>query len=246
MWRKRVSTSYFLRNFWMKNEKNFSLITPPPKSFEELGNSLNKIEGKSLSELAKIANLPLPISPLHGKGFTGELMERMLGASASNLPIPDFPELGLELKTLPVSNELEPLESTFLCHAPLSNVRNLTFENSALYSKIKRVLFIVINAQRDQDFSQRKVLGYFYFSPNEEQLNQLKSDFNELYELVKTGNVEKINARMGHIIQMRPKGANGKALTECIGPDGNMIKTRPRGFYMRRSFTKMILKAQKS
>ena len=35
---------------------------------------------------------------------------------------------------------------------------------------------------------------------------------------------------------------DGKALTDCIGPDGEIIKTRPRGFYMRRAYTAQLVK----
>lgn len=212
-----------------------------PETFEELISNLDLIIGKSIAMLAETANVPLPISPTHGKGFTGELLELILGATAQNQPIPDFPKLGLELKTIPVDRNLEPLESTFLCHAPLTNIRNLTFENSALYSKVMRVLFILITAEKQMDYTQRKIEGYFFFTPDQEQLQQLRRDFNELYEFVKTGNISQLSARYGQIIQLRPKAANGQALTDCIGPEGQIIKTRPRGFYMRREFTKKII-----
>lgn len=212
-----------------------------PQSFETIIERLNLIVGKSITELAKSVNVDVPISPLHGKGFVGELLEILLGATAKNQSIPDFPKLGLELKSIPVDSEFKVLESTFLCHAPLSDIRNLTFENSSVYAKIKRVLFVIVNGQRDLGFEHRRVLGYFFYSPGKEELDTLKQDFNELYEMVKTGLVEEINARLGHIIQMRPKGANGKALTECTGPDGKIIKTRPRGFYIRRKHTQKLV-----
>lgn len=213
----------------------------PPKTFEELIEKLNFIVGKSLTELAEFAKLPVPIDPLHGKGFTGELIEKCLGASAANQSIPDFPELGVELKSIPVDDNLNPLESTFLCYAPLTGIRHYQFESSPLYSKIARVLFVLVRASRELDFNERIVVGYFFYSPSREELATVREDFNELYELVKTGNVERINARIGQIIQMRPKGANGKVLTECIGKNGEIIKTRPRGFYMRRAFTQKLI-----
>ena len=224
------------------NTKNQKPIVKSPDTFEELISNLNNLVGHNLVDLAKIADVPVPISPTHGKGFTGELLELLLGATAQNLPIPDFPKLGLELKTLPVDKNLVPLESTFLSHAPLTNIRGLTFEKSPLYSKIIRVLFVVVIAQRDMDYQDRTVAGYFFYTPSKEDLEQIKRDYDELYELVKTGQVETINARIGHIIQMRPKGADGKALTDCIGPDGEIIKTRPRGFYMRRAYTAQLVK----
>ncbi|MGR5543468.1 DNA mismatch repair endonuclease MutH, partial [Vibrio campbellii] len=42
-------------------------------------------------------------------------------------------------------------------------------------------------------------------------------------------------------LQLRPKAANGKALTEAYGSSGKIIKTRPRGFYLRTQFTASIL-----
>lgn len=222
-----------------ENKKNTKIT--PPQNFDELIANLNFIVGKSLTELAEFAKISVPIDTLHGKGFTGELIEKCLGASAANQSIPDFPELGLELKSIPVDDNLCPLESTFLCYAPLTGIRHYSFESSPLYSKITRVLFVLIRASRELDFSQRVVLGYFFYTPSEDELNTVRNDFNELYELVKTGNVEKINARIGQIIQMRPKGASGKVLTECIGPNGEIIRTRPRGFYMRRAFTQKLI-----
>ncbi len=213
----------------------------PPQNFDELVGRLNFICGKNLTQLASFAKIPMPIDTLHGKGFTGELIEKCLGANAANQSIPDFPELGVELKTIPVDDELSPLESTFLCYAPLLDIRHFTFETSPLYSKITRVLFVLVRASRELDFDERVVLGYFFYSPDEKELGCIRNDFNELYELIKTGNVDKINARIGQVIQMRPKGANGKALTECIGHNGEIIKTRPRGFYMRRAFTKKLI-----
>ncbi len=221
--------------------KNATKAISEPSTFEELTENLKRIVGHSIAELAKDMNLPLPISPLHGKGFTGELIEKCLGASAQNLPIPDFPKLGVELKTIPVDDELKPLESMFLCYAPISDIRHLSFENSSLYTKIKRMLFVLVSASRDKDYVDRYVVGYFFYAPTPEEIEIIRNDFNEIYELIKTGNIDKVNARLGSIIQMRPKAANGRALTECVGPTGEIIKTRPRGFYMRRSFSERLI-----
>ena len=110
----------------MEKENRKNTVTTPPQNFDELIANLNFIVGKSLTELAEYARVPVPIDTLHGKGFTGELIEKCLGASAENQSIPDFPELGLELKSIPVDDNLCPLESTFLCYAPLTGIRHYT------------------------------------------------------------------------------------------------------------------------
>ena len=221
--------------------KKSSALVSPPKNFEELISYLDAICGKNLFELSQRVGLSLPASTRQGKGFAGELIELCTGASAGNASIPDFPNLWLELKTIPVDEKLIPLESTFISYAPLTNIRCLSFEKSSLYSKISRVLFVIVLAPRNLKIAERKILGYFFWQPSEEELKNIKDDFNELMEMVKTGNIERVTAKIGTVIQMRPKCANGKQTTDCIGPDGIFIKTRPRGFYMRRCFTQKLL-----
>src|SRR5699024_8533596 len=79
------------------------------------------------------------------------------------------------------------------------------------------------------------------WQPNAEEERQLRQDWEELMDLIVLGQVEKITARYGEVLQLRPKAANGKALTEAIGEQGERIYTRPRGFYLRKSFTAAIL-----
>ncbi|PTI95482.1 DNA mismatch repair protein MutH, partial [Staphylococcus succinus] len=42
-------------------------------------------------------------------------------------------------------------------------------------------------------------------------------------------------------LQIRPKAANAKALTEAIGAWGERILTLPRGFYLKKNFTSALL-----
>ncbi|CDK67090.1 DNA mismatch repair endonuclease MutH [Klebsiella pneumoniae IS10] len=43
------------------------------------------------------------------------------------------------------------------------------------------------------------------------------------------------------MLQLRPKAANSKALTEAIGARGETILTLPRGFYLKKNFTAALL-----
>jgi len=72
----------------------------------------------------------------------------------------------------------------------------------------------------------------------------LKKDFEDVLYQVSMGRIEQIDARLGDILQVRPKAANSKALTDAIGPEGTTIKTLPRGFYLRPQFTKQCLLSQ--
>jgi DNA mismatch repair endonuclease MutH len=72
--------------------------------------------------------------------------------------------------------------------------------------------------------------------PDEEEERQLRMDWEELMDLIVLGEVERITARHGEVLQLRPKAANSKALTEAIGARGETILTLPRGFYLKKNF----------
>jgi DNA mismatch repair protein MutH len=77
--------------------------------------------------------------------------------------------------------------------------------------------------------------------PDEEEDRQLRMDWEELMDLIVLGQVERITARHGEVLQLRPKAANSKALTEAIGARGEPILTLPRGFYLKKNFTAALL-----
>jgi DNA mismatch repair protein MutH len=230
-----------MRKVYTAKVKNLHHVAPP-ENFSELEGRLRFITGRTLGEICSSLKVSVPESTVHAKGFAGELIEAVLGTDADNAPEPDFTKLGLELKSVPVDQNFKPLESTFLCHVPLMGSRGQRFEDSALYKKVHRILLVFVLAPRDLEMAQRKILGYIFWEPTSDDLKTIKGDYDELMEMIETGGIGEITARIGAIVQLRPKGANGRELTECIGPEGSIIKTRPRGFYMRRSFMQEIIR----
>ncbi len=91
-----------------------------PSCKQELLNRVQRLAGLTLAEVANDANIEIPVDLKRNKGWIGLLLEHVLGASASSRPEPDFPTLGIELKTLPINSQGKPLETTFVCVAPLT------------------------------------------------------------------------------------------------------------------------------
>ena len=213
---------------------------PQPTSLEELKGRLERIKGFTLGELAEALDLPCPHNSTKAKGYAGELVELLLGADANNLPVPDFTKLGIELKTMPVDRNFEPLETTYLCHAPLTSVRGIDFYSSVLYSKVRLILFVFILAEREMALPQRRIIDYYLFAPDEHELAQIKADYDELMDMVTEGQAQQITARIGTMVQMRPKCADGRQVVPCVTADGSFGWTRPRGFYLRREVNQNI------
>ncbi|MDV7104436.1 DNA mismatch repair endonuclease MutH [Vibrio sp. TH_r3] len=216
-------------------------MNPEPKTEAELIQRALDIAGSSFTELASIANVPMPPNLKRDKGWVGQLLEWHLGAKAGSKPQQDFIDLGIELKTIPVSYTGVPLETTFVCVAPLVGVHGLTWRTSHVRQKLSKVLWIPVEGEREIPLSDRKVGSPILWRPNEEQDKQLQADWEELMEMIVLGQVEQITAKHGEVLQLRPKAANSRVLTEAFGATGNPIKTLPRGFYLRKNFTQEIL-----
>lgn len=213
----------------------------PPASEEELLNRARQLAGLTLADLAAKFNQAIPKDTRHAKGWIGQLVETTLGATASSLAEPDFQLIGIELKTLPLTSSGKPKESTYVCTVPLNNLAEQNWSTSWFKRKLQRVLWLPLEADKKIPLAQRQIGNAILWSPNKEETNQLQQDWEELMELVCLGQLDQISSHMGNILQIRPKGANAKALTTTQDEEGNTIATLPRGFYLRPEFTQRII-----
>ncbi|HHF0974259.1 TPA: DNA mismatch repair endonuclease MutH [Haemophilus influenzae] len=214
-----------------------------PQTLEQLLSQAQSIAGLTFGELAGELHIPVPIDLKRDKGWVGMLLERALGATAGSKAEQDFSHLGVELKTLPINAEGYPLETTFVSLAPLVQNSGVKWENSHVRHKLSCVLWMPIEGSRHIPLRERHIGAPIFWKPTAEQERQLKQDWEELMDLIVLGKLDQITARIGEVMQLRPKGANSRAVTKGIGKNGEIIDTLPLGFYLRKEFTAQILKA---
>ncbi|HHE9462047.1 TPA: DNA mismatch repair endonuclease MutH [Haemophilus influenzae 10810] len=214
-----------------------------PQTLEQLLSQAQSIAGLTFGELADELHIPVPIDLKRDKGWGGMLLERALGATAGSKAEQDFSHLGVELKTLPINAEGYPLETTFVSLAPLVQNSGVKWENSHVRHKLSCVLWMPIEGSRHIPLRERHIGAPIFWKPTAEQERQLKQDWEELMDLIVLGKLEQITARIGEVTQLRPKGANSRAVTKGIGKNGEIIDTLPLGFYLRKEFTAQILNA---
>lgn len=220
---------------------NSLIKSTPPQTEDELLTRCQNIEGLSFSQLSMRLGISIPTQSNQRKGWVGQAIELALGTDAGNKSQPDFQKLGVELKTLPIAPSGKPTESTFIASIPLLSIHQQSWMSSQCYAKLKRILWIPIEGDTDIPYAHRRIGRGFIWSPNEAQEATLASDWNYLTLQISTGQLETLDAKSGEYLQVRPKAANGKSL--CFGYDaeGNKVKTLPRGFYLRSTFTWQIL-----
>jgi DNA mismatch repair protein MutH len=227
-----------------------SIYSNIPVSEQALLNKAQSLAGFTLAEIATEAGIDIPKDLKRNKGWIGLLLEHVLGATASSRPEPDFPHLGVELKTLPIDNLGKPLETTFVSVAPLVGLVGVNWKNSWVRKKLSKVLWVPIIAKNLNNEShktsiplaQRQIGTAFIWSPSSAEEKLLAMDWQELTDMIALGNVEKINGKHGQVLQLRPKAANSQAKTQAFDKHGKPFMTLPRGFYLKIPFTQMILK----
>lgn len=211
----------------------------PPTDESDLLFRATSLAGRSLGELADVLQTPVPPNLKRNKGWIGTLLEAALGATASNRPVPDFEQLGIELKTLPLDEQGRVKETTFVTSAPLDGSIASTWEASRVREKLSAVLWIPIVGSGAP--GERLIGQGVLWHMDEEEEARLKEDWEELTGLLALGQHWEVDARRGEALQLRPKAATSSSLTWTLGEDGDWVQTGPLGFYLRTSFTRKIL-----
>lgn len=212
-----------------------------PKNETELLTRAQNLAGMSLGEIAAAINVEVPKDLKREKGWIGLLLEQVLGASAGSRPEPDFPHLGIELKSLPINAHGKPLETTFVCVAPLTGLVGAQWQTSHIRNKLARVLWIPVISERSIAIADRMVGTAFIWSPSPEEEQLLALDWQELTDMIVLGNVENIHGKHGQVLQLRPKAANSSVKTQAFNRHGQPFMTLPRGFYLKTAFTQALL-----
>jgi len=216
---------------------------PPlaPLSVQELLNNCHKLAGLSLADLAKQTHSNLPVSPSKGKGWVGQQVETFLGATAGSKAEPDFVNLGIELKTLPLNAKSRPQESTYVCHIQLMQLNKQRWEDAWVNKKLQHVLWVPYEASKTIPYPNRRIGNAILWQPSAQQAQQLQQDWEEIMEKLCLGEQQELSAHCGQYLQVRPKAANSKVLTNAYDDKGDLCQTLPLGFYLRPDFTRSII-----
>ena len=213
-----------------------------PQTEEALMELAWSLAGKHLASIAREQGQTVPANLQKHKGWIGELIENALGATAGNAAEPDFKHLGIELKTLPIKANGQASESTHVCTIHLSDLIGQHWEDALLFKKLRSVLWVPIQADKTIPLADRCVGSPFLWHADDEAISLLRADWEELIEMLATGEQSQVSAHMGQVLQVRPKAANSHKLTASSSELGHTVQSLPRGFYLRTEFTNQLLR----
>lgn len=210
----------------------------------ELNNLIKKaksIIGYSINDIAKKIKFQITDKVKKNKGCIGYIIEKFLGAYHSNKATIDFPNIGIELKTIPINKYGYPKENTFVCMAPLVRNTGVLWETSYVCKKLSSVLWIPIESNFDIPLKNRRIGYPKLWIPNKIEKEKLKNDWNELMKIIIFGNICNITSDYGVILMLKKKYSNNNIYTQAVGFNGKKIMINPLAFYLRKKFTNFIL-----
>lgn len=185
---------------------------------EQLINYVNQLISYEINliDYAQLNKIPIYVNGNLNKGWKGNVIEHMLNLKQNSKKGSDYPDL--EVKTVPIvikENKKIIKETTCLSVIDVNNLIKTSFEDSDLYHKIKKTLFIFIDVS-DESFPKIESTFFVNFQDYPEMLTKMEKDYNSLVEhildnIYHDDSMEKnFSGKLGEVIQPRPKtGKNG-------------------------------------
>ena len=214
---------------------------PPPENTTILMDRARAIAGRQLGWLATRQDIEVPLDLRRSKGWIGQLLEAELGATGGNKAQHDFPDLSIELKTLPVSRQGKVRETTYVCTAPLDGSMSNSWEESWVRRTLSKVLWVPIIGETRTPPGERMVGSPLLWRPSSEEETVLRKDWEALSEMISLGELWQLDAKKGLALQIRPKAASASEMTWMLDDQAEWVQANPRGFYLRTRFTQALV-----
>lgn len=212
------------------------------EALQPLFEIIKKAKGKTIGQIK--AELFIGDKCKMKKGASGLIVENLLGIENNNRDEADLPDIGCEVKILPLqlnrNGDIKAKEPTAIQMINYCQVAQETWETAKLRTKINITFWVVYLAKEygkklNQD--DYVIVDYFLDHPNATQLTVFKNDWEEIQAYILRGDADKLSCSMGVFIEPKTKGANNQDKT--IAPDGKggFTQVRRRAFYYKKNYT---------
>lgn len=211
-------------------------------TLQELLNRAEELKGKFISEL----KLQLDVND---KGAIGKIIEENgFGIKNNSEAKPDFQDLGIELKVVPLKEsskgELSVKERTKVCLINYHQIIESTWETSHAKEKLNHVLFVFYQYNKENKLAS-KIKDYYLFELRN-QLDEpiIQSDWYRTKKLVQDGKAHQLSESQNKILAASRSGAGGIELSKQPTQPNALIQLNApqRSFSLKPSYTNVIWK----
>jgi DNA mismatch repair protein MutH len=205
------------------------------------------LTGKTLAEAV---DLPAGIENKRNRGNLGQLIENYyFEITPANSQEPDFPEAGLELKTTGVlkrsGGKYVAKERLVLKMINFSSIVGETWESSEFLKKCKLMLILFYLYEKDVAvFDRRFVLEPLLYRIPEDDLAQIKRDWEFIREKVRSGRAHELSEGDTYYLGACRKGSGGIDETLLIQPHSE-VGAKSRAFSFKPTYVNRLIDSQK-
>lgn len=166
------------------------------------------IVGKRLFDLEKEIVRLDEESRVLTKAGAAYVIERYFGIKANSFALPDFPDLGIELKSVPLRERAgmltvkEPLSLNMINYFEEAKCNDIT--ESSFYKKNKQILFICY-LQKGELRSQYVVMYSFLWKMDDQVLTELRPDFDWIIKKIRAGEATELHQEFTRYLCTCPK-----------------------------------------
>ncbi len=181
------------------------------------------------------------------KGGFGQVLESgYFHLDNNNIPLPDFIEVGVELKSTPMKKlkkgSYAPKERLVLGIINYVEIAEQSFEESFMI-KNKNLLIIFYLYEEIKDPMEYKILDVVEWIFPQKDLEIIKKDWEKIKDMVMRGSAHEISGGMTFYLEAMTKGAgHGKDLREQPFSD---ILAKQRAFGLKGRYVKHIFESSK-
>lgn len=202
---------------------------------------ISKAKGKTIGQIKD--ELSIERSKMV-KGASGLIVEKLLGFENNNRDSADIPEIGCEIKILPLQKNrdgtIKAKEPTAIQMINYIEVAKETWETAKLRRKIALTFWVVYLAKTSGKAMEQNdyvIVDYFLDHPNDVQNGIFRKDWENIQEYIKTGRADQLSCSMGEYLEPKTKGKNNQDKTDAPDGKGGTLKARRRAFYYKKNYT---------
>lgn len=178
-----------------------------------------------------------------GKTGVGHLVEWFLGKPPNSSDEPDIPELGIEVKTIPLElrgkgiKSLGPKEPTSLTMIDFARVAEQEWNQAYVRKKLQRILWVPYV----HDYDDKRLHSFrepFLWTPPEGDLPQYEEDYGIVRTTIREGRPHELSEQLSVVLAARRKGQKGSTTT-YLG-----VKASTRAWALKSAYTGTLLNRQ--
>ncbi len=212
------------------------------ENLQPLFNIIKNVKGKTIRQIKE--ELFIGDKCKMKKGASGLIVENLLGIENNNRDEADLPDIGCEIKILPLqlnrNGDIKAKEPTAIQMINYCQVAKEIWETAKLRTKINITFWVVYLAKENGKALNQDdyiIVDYFLDHPTATQLEVFKKDWEEIQQYIIKGDADKLSCSMGVFIEPKTKGANNQDKTDAPDGKGGLIKVRRRAFYYKKNYT---------